>query len=489
MAWMLLEAQYAACGLDPRGYHLASLLLNVLTAVALYAMTRALVARAGPDLLATNATGVVLGSALAVALLVAHPLRVQVVAWASCQPYLPCAAMAMLAVWAYVRAVDAPPPLRALGLIGAWILFALALLFKAAAVALPAVLPFLDYYLLGRLGGGPGRWFGPSARRVWAEKVPFVTLSLVFAAIAVRAKESTRSLVALEQHGPLSRVAQGCYGACFYLGKTVWPTGLYAYYPMPSRFDGRAPIYPVCAALVAGASLALFRLRHRYPGLLVTWLAYLVVLAPTSGLVTIGSHLAADRYSYLATMCGVPLLAVAIAGLTGPGRGRVAISLGIAVAGLGLIGALAWSSRALCRTWHDTVALASHAIAHGVRDPEFYNGMGWGLEQRGDLAGAESSFREALQIEPFHVSALVGLGRVRLQQRRFANAAALLTEAIRLQPDMPETHNSLGLALAAQDRVDDAIVQFTEALRLRPDFVDARKNLALARSRARRSAR
>src|SRR5262249_23538958 len=157
---------------EPRGYHLTSLLLNAATAVALYAWTRALVARACPVLAATNPTGVVLGSALAVALFVAHPLRVEVVAWASCQPYLPCSGLAVRAGLAYLRAAEAPPSRRAAGLLGAWVLFALALLFKAAAVPLPAVLLVLDAYPLRRLGGGPGRWFGPPARRVWAEKVP-----------------------------------------------------------------------------------------------------------------------------------------------------------------------------------------------------------------------------------------------------------------------------------------------------------------------------
>jgi hypothetical protein len=486
MSWMLLEAQYAAIGLDPRGYHLTSLLLHSFTAVALYYLTRAVVGRAHPEVLATNPTGVELGAAMAVALFVVHPLRVQVVAWASCQPYLPCAALAVLAVCAYLRAADAPPRRRALGLLGAWVLFGLSLLFKAAAVALPLVLIILDAYPLRRLGGGPGRWFGPGARPVWAEKVPFFALSLVFAALAVRAKGSTQSLVALEQHGPFARVAQSCYAACLYLGKTVWPAGLCAYYPLPKHLDWRAPTYVTCATLLVVASAILFGLRHRYPGLLAAWVAYLVILAPTSGLVTIGSHLTADRYSYLATMSGVPLLAAAIAQLArpSPGGGRVWIPLGMATAGLGLLAVLSIISWTLCRTWRDTLTLASHALIYAGPDPEFYNGLGWGREQRGDLAGAEASFRAALQLEPFHVSALVGMGRIRSRQGRFANAAALLAEAVRLQPGIPETHNSLGLALAAQGRRAEAVAQFVEALRLRPDFHEARANLARARSSA-----
>jgi protein O-mannosyl-transferase len=485
LAWMVLEAEYAACGLEPRGYHMASLLLNALTAVALYALTRVVVGRARPDLLVTNPTGVVLGSALAVALFIVHPMRVEVVAWASGQPYLPCAALAVAAVLVYLRAADAPPSRGALGLIGAWILFALALLFKAAAVPLPAVLLVLDYYPLRRLGGGPGRWLGPPARRVWAEKVPFIALSLIFAALAVHAKRDT--LVALERRGPVSRVAQACYGACFYLGKTVWPTGLSAYYPVPNPFDWRAPTYLACAAVMIVASAALFLLRRRHPGLLAAWLAYLVVLAPTAGLVTISSQITADRYSYLATMSVVPLLAAAVAQLTGPGRGRTPVTHGVVAAGLGLVAALAGSSWALCRSWRDTADLASHALANGWRDPEILLGLGWGLEERGDLAGADASYCDSLRLDPFHIPALVGLGRVRLRQGRAANAAALLTEVIRLQPDMPENYNTLGLALAAQGRLDEAIARFSEALRLRPDFAEARANLSRVKAaRARR---
>ena len=481
LAWMLFEAQYAVFGLNPRGYHLTSLLLHALTAVALFSLTRALVGRARPDLLTTTPTRVVLGSALAVALIMVHPLRVEVVAWASCQPYLPCTALAVLATRAYLGAVDASPPGRAAGLAGAWLLFAMALLFKAAAVALPAILLLIDVYPLRRLGGSSRGCLGPSARRVFAEKLSFFALSLIFAALAVWAKGSNQSLVALEQRGLPSRIAQACYGACFYLVKTFWPTGLCAYYPAPDPLDWRAPTYLACMALVTAASVAVYLLRRRHLGWLATWLAYLAILAPTSGLVTIGRQIVADRYSYLATLSALPLLTATVVHLTSRGQGRAPVTLCVTVAGLGLVAALAVFSRAQCRTWRDTVSLASHALNHGGRDPEIYLGLGWGLEQRGDLAGADASFCEALRLEPFHAPAMVMLGMVRLRQGQGANATALLTEAVRLQPNVPETHNNLGTALSAQGRLDEAIAQFTEALRLRPGFAEARSNLARAK--------
>jgi hypothetical protein len=486
LAWILLETEYTLFGLDPRGYHLTSVVLSVLSALVLYALTLALLNRAHPDLRSVNPTGVVLGSALAVALFVAHPLRVEVVAWASCQPYLPTATMAMLAVVTYLGAADASPRRRALGLIGAWVLFAVALLFKAVAVTLPAVLIVLDYYPLRRLGGGRGGWFGPAARRVWAEKVPFVALSAVFAVLAIRAKEASHSLVTLERHGPLSRIAQACYGAYFYLWKTVWPTGLCAYYSAPVQFDWRSPTYLACAALVATVSVALFLLRRRHPGLLAAWLAYLVILSPNSGLVTLGNQIAADRYSYLATMSVVPLLAAAVARLTRSGHSRVAIRSVVFPLGLALVAALVVSSRGLCQTWRDTVTLASYALDQGGPDPDLYLGLGWGLEQRDDFAGAEASFCEALRLDPLYVPAMVKLGMIRLRRGRLDNAITLLTEANRLQPGTPEMHNTLGTALAARGRLDEAIAAFTVALRLRPDFAEARKNLVHVLSRARK---
>ena len=108
-------------------------------------------------------------------------------------------------------------------------------------MGLPAVLVILDVYPLRRLGGGPGRWFGPAARRVWLEKVPFVAISLVFMAIAVAARADVHTIVPLEQDGIASRIAQACYGAWFYLVKTAIPMDIAAFYPLPGRIDWFAP--------------------------------------------------------------------------------------------------------------------------------------------------------------------------------------------------------------------------------------------------------
>ena len=122
-----------------------------------------------------------------------------------------------------------------------FVLFVAALLSKAVAVTLPAVLLILDVYPLRRLGGGPGRWFGSAARKVWWEKVPFVILSLVFMGLAIAARRHVHALVPIQHDGVSARIAQACYGIWFYIVKTVLPLDITAYYPLPGRIDWFAP--------------------------------------------------------------------------------------------------------------------------------------------------------------------------------------------------------------------------------------------------------
>src|SRR5687768_3060336 len=99
LAWMLLEIQYVIFGLSPFGYHLTSVLLHAFNAVLVYRLVARLLALAPVSAVAAEPRRRDQLAAAAAALLWAvHPLRTEVVAWASCQPYLPCATFALLAV-------------------------------------------------------------------------------------------------------------------------------------------------------------------------------------------------------------------------------------------------------------------------------------------------------------------------------------------------------------------------------------------------------
>ena len=78
--------------------------------------------------------------------------------------------------------------------------------------------------------------------------------------------------------------------------------------------------------LVVATTLIVVVLRRRWPGLLACWVAFLIILAPNIGLMQIGKQIAADRYSYIASMSLIVPTAFGLSKLvrsTRGGRGGV----------------------------------------------------------------------------------------------------------------------------------------------------------------------
>ena len=100
-------------------------------------------------------------------------------------------------------------------------------------------------------------------------------------------------------------------------------------------------------------SVGLFLLRRRWPGLLAAWLSYLVILAPNSGLMRISNQIAADRYSYMAMMGGVVLVAAGLCRALGviAASARPARAIVIAAAAAAAVLGLVPLTRDQCRIW------------------------------------------------------------------------------------------------------------------------------------------
>ena len=153
-----------------------------------------------------------------------------------------------------------------------------------------------------------------------------------------------------------------------------------------------------------------------------------------------------------------------------------------------------------------------------------YPDVGWLVEgrlllQKGDLAGSERAFRQAVALAPDAVDAYQDLGDVYLRENKDAEAAASfarvlqlepdygpahrklaecrlrqgdragalrhLREAVRLLPHRPEVHRDLGELLAREGRTEEALAQLRQAVRLAPDDRGTRDLLEqVAKSRA-----
>jgi Flp pilus assembly protein TadD len=489
LGWILFQAEYALWGLAPWGYHLTSLVFYVAEAVALYALTVVLLTRCRAIAASHGSWPIHAAAGLAVALFVAHPLRDEVVAWASGQPYLPCALFATLAVLAYLTAYPDEGPPRPGWATAAVVLFVAAMMSKGVAVTIPVLFLMLDVYPLRRIGhGGQGavvaRLFADRAARwAWVEKLAYFALGGLFIVLNSRARDHSQIMAMghLQEQGPLiERIAQACYGVVFYLARTVWPFELTALYMLPPRLDWTEPRFVFSIGLVAAVSGLLFWSRRDRPGWLLAWLSYLVILAPNSGLKRIGTQIAADRYSYMAMFGLVVLAAAGLARLLAVRR-RALAPAGLAT-GFTILVALTALSWQQCTYWRDSIALWRRAMAFTVVvDPSVHTHLGMALVKAGNLE-AEAHLAEALR-QRSNDKVRYYLGIALAQQGKSAEAEAQFAAALRGNPDNAEIHDQLGAVLARQGKLADAEAHFAAALRGNPNNAGVHNNLGAVLAR------
>ena len=451
LGWMIYELEFAAWGMEPRGYHLVSLLFHAANAVALWALTCALVRRVehANGLEGVGRETAAIAAAVAVAIFAVHPLRVEAVAWASCQSYLPGILFAILSAIAYLRACEPLTTHRTVWLALAWAIFGLALLTKVAVIGLPFVLLILDIYPLRRIG--PGHWVSPEASRVYREKLLFLVLAVPFMIVAVQARWPSEERPAVGFADILPRLAQSVYGVWFYPIKTIFPVGLSAQYPLPARVrDYTRWPFLAAAAMLAIVLISAYRFRRRFPGLVAAGLCYLVCLAPSLGIIRTSHNIAADRYSYVASMAGVVVLAYV---LTRIARRATAWPVSLAVALVLTIGlsALTWRQ---CLTWRSTESLWIQTGSIGRPHYETQLRAGVARFREGRTLDAQHHFLQALTDVPESVPALVNLGGLYWKLDRLDEAEEMWTRAIALRPDSAESLAGLGLIRARRPGKD-----------------------------------
>ena len=389
LTWLSSALDHALWGLDPTGYHLTNLLLHGAVAALLAGVVAQLLRRARPD---AGPRAVGTAASLGALLWAVHPLRVESVAWATERRDVLSGALLLVALGAYLRwAAAGDARWRRTSLTA----FALSLLSKTSGFVLPLVLLVLDAFPTGRLARGA------DGRRPWRErieeKLPWLVLGALGAWLAWLGQLRARgALSTLAEVGALERALIAAQGFGFHVLKTVWPAGLAPLHPLdqvPGPLDPRA--WGAAAAVLGLTALAML-LRRRRPGLLAGWLVYLIALAPVAGVVHVGVHFVAERYSYLATL---PLAALAAGAILAAGArpGRRGFALAVCAALIALFGALAWRQTGV---WRDSVTLWSRVAAVHPGSHVGQHRLGVALYEAGRPADAARAFERALELRP-----------------------------------------------------------------------------------------
>jgi predicted CXXCH cytochrome family protein len=111
--------------------------------------------------------------------------------------------------------------------------------------------------------------------------------------------------------------------------------------------------------------------------------------------------------------------------------------------------------------------LASERVA--AERPEAHVNIAGLLAARGDTAGAEAAYRDALARDARHLGALVNLADFEARRGRHQAAEAALRRAVAAHPQEAEAHYALALAYARQGRAAEALGPVAQAAALRPE--------------------
>jgi len=238
--------------------------------------------------------------------------------------------------------------------------------------------------------------------------------------------------------------------------------------PLPWRIDyaynelarsvTAMPLALLAVALAATAVIGLIRRR--------TWglplVGFFLALTPVMHFAAFPNYFA-ERFLYLPSFFLLVGLAAAVRE-TVKKPGPVARAT-LAVALAAMIG-LSWSQG---RWFKDDLIFWQAAVRQVPELAAARNWLGIARQKRGDQAGAEREFREALRLDPGHSVAAMNLAATVSLQGRNDEAEKILAGLIASYPDNPDLHANLAVVYLRMGRPERAGPLVDTALRLQPD--------------------
>ncbi|HXB01651.1 MAG TPA: tetratricopeptide repeat protein [Opitutaceae bacterium] len=476
--WAGFSLLYGLFGLDSSGYHWACLLLHGINVLLVIAICHEVIKRFGPR--PSGGSWAVVSAALAGAWWAWHPLRVEIVAWASGYMYVQALFFLLGSFYLYITRKEGTLP----GRLRLWASAGLYLLSVATyplALAYPAALLCWEAADSQRRfpWWSPGWWegFKPAMGRVlgWFGLVSILLGSMTIYAALHAGPLWSRPEVLATLTFPV-RMEHLVYAEGYNLWKPWWP------FPprlvanslkTPAWRDG---IFWLCALTLAGAAWGCLAVKaSRRSGFWAVGAAYLFLMLPMSGLFDEPFFLG-DRSSYLASLPWTMAVAMLLAACAQPWQRKTAgFVLAAILCGMFIL------SRQRLGGWKDSQTFFPTAVRE-LSQPDYekehlYHMWANMLNLEGRFEEARATCEQGLR--EFPASAELGTQRAAVEQaaREAAQEAGLLGLAVPV-PGLVKTHDRIALQKIQNSEWADAADHLRAALQAAPDYYPARFKLA-----------
>lgn len=427
-------------GDNPLGYHLVNILLQAASAIVVWRLLRRLA---------------VPGAWLAAAIWAVHPLQAETVCWISERKNLLSGLLFFSSIWFYLEFAGLTPAAAKAGTPGpssggstvvlgnrvlayavSWLLFALALLAKTVACAMPAVMIVVLWWKRRKLG----------FKSLWP-LAPFFIAGLAMSGITVYRETAQGGTV--EARGAdwgltlLQRFLIAGRGFWFYIFKLIWPTNLTFSYPRvwPSvEALGMADYELQWLYLLAAVALfAMLWLGRRQLGRapLAAALYYGLTLFPALGFINVFPmkySFVADHFQYLSGLALI-VLAVSAANKFLTIR-RVGV---VAAVGAVLVLSLSFASWSQARIYESPLTLWQDTLAKNPSSWMAADNLGIELIKRGEQHQRDAANDQAEGLTD------VAASDQDQAQADFQQAETLFKRVLQIRPANYATHNALGL--------------------------------------------
>ena len=400
-----------------------------------------------------------------------HPMNVESVSWISTRSNLMYSLFYLASLISYIKYLQNK---KVFPLILTFVFFVLSLFSKAPAITLPYILILFDLYYSRKFN-----W------KYILEKIPFVALSIVFAIIAVHARQEFSHIGSLrESFSFFDRVSFIGYSFIFYPIKLLIPMNLSAmhYYPVITtpniessvgwEYYFAAVVCLIIIVFTVNLLLKAIKNNNFQNPLLFGILFYVISVFVVIHFVPIGVQIVAERYAYIPYLGFLYIIANYFVKLKDT-KGTSKFT-NFAIAGLTTLVILySFITYKQIPKWKNNETLLADVIEKNPKVWLAYLVRADGYYWSGEYEKALVDYEIAINSNPMYEIAYINRASVYAKQNKFHETIADLDIAISLSHDHHEAFYNRGLAKFNIQNYNGAISDFDLAIDLENNYTQA----------------
>jgi len=386
-----------------------------------------------------------------------HPMHVESVAWVSERKdvlYTLFFMLSLIQYWKYLETGNRSK------LWWSFVLFALSLLSKPAAIVLPLVLLLLDY------------WKGRSySKKIFTEKIIFFLAAFIMAVVTVNI-QSKNAIAGLGLYPIWTRPLFASYSIMIYFLRFFVPYPLSAFHPYPPSVQNLGWAIYISPLFIAGLAIFLWYQRKNKI-FLFGFLFFIVNLLLVMQLVAIGTTIVSERYTYVPYIGLAFMLAMLLVKLQ-PSR---IIFPAVSVAAAVIFGFITYQRT---QVWKNSGTLWSNVIDQFPEAPiprtnraEYYVAISadpaYSAQRDSLLKKALDDCNTAIKITPNHQKGYENRGVIYLTLDSIDKALADAETLKRIAPENIYAYTVAGTAHIRMNQTEKALDDFTKALSISPN--------------------